>query len=227
MSSYVVLLSAGMDSTLNLHRALQEGTVRLALTFNYGQRAFAKEAQKAAEMCRQLSVPHQIVEVPFFKDFGHSSLVDLARSVPVGEEVKIADFRQSQKTAKSVWVPNRNGVLLNIAAGYAESLDVPFIVPGFNREEASTFPDNSADFISATEKALAFSTSNQVRIQCWTIGMDKTEIVREGNRLKVDWKMIWPCYFSAEKWCGRCESCLRAKRAFAAVGVSVNANFEI
>jgi 7-cyano-7-deazaguanine synthase len=216
----VVLLSAGMDSTVNLYEASREGEVVLALSFDYGQRAARPEIESAKKIASLLKVPHRELKLPFFADFGTSSLVDRNKSIPVGAEVSINDQEVSKKSAKSVWVPNRNGIFLNIAAGFAKALNADFIIPGFNKEEASTFPDNSRDFMDQSTKAFSFSTSNRVQVRCSTVNLDKTEIVRKGQALGVNWTMIWPCYLAEATWCGRCESCQRAQRAWGANGIS-------
>ena len=87
------------------------------------------------------------------------------------------------------------------------------MVPGFNAEEATTFPDNSQAFLDQTTKAFSFSTANQVEAVCLTTALDKSAIVAQGKLLKVPFEKMWPCYQSLEKWCGRCESCQRSKRA--------------
>lgn len=221
MKSFVVLLSSGMDSTVNFYRALEEGDVKLAITFNYGQKAATKEIERAKQLTKAKQVPHRVIELPFFRDFGKSSLINENEPIPLGEKVQIESLESSRETAKSVWVPNRNGIFLNIAAGFAEALNAEAIVPGFNLEEAVTFPDNSVAYIGAVEKSLDFSTSNQVKVKCWTQAMTKEEIVREGLRLKVDWSLIWPCYQVGDLWCGECESCRRAERAFQKSNVDV------
>ncbi len=226
MSQFVVLLSAGMDSSVNFYKAMQEGEILLALTFNYGQRAALKEIERARAICDKFKVPHRVIDIPFVKEFGKSSLTDTRLMVPVSNEVRIDDFENSKKTAQSVWVPNRNGIFLNIAAGFAEALGAQFIIPGFNKEEATTFPDNSVDFIKVTEESFTFSTSNSVKIKCWTQDLNKSEIVKLGQQLQVDWSLIWPCYFMNEKWCGQCESCLRSKRAFRSGGVEISQYFQ-
>lgn len=219
MKKFVVLLSSGLDSTVNLYTAQTQGQVVLALTFDYGQRAAAREIAAAKKICQQLKIPHRVLELPFFKDFGKSSLVDASLSIPTGSEVSIDDKKTSEKTAKSVWVPNRNGIFLNIAAGFAESLGADAVVPGFNQEEAATFPDNSKDFLQALTKSLDYSTANHVRVECFTTEMVKVQIVEVGKKLGVDWSLMWPCYQSFEKWCGECESCQRSKRALKAAHV--------
>jgi 7-cyano-7-deazaguanine synthase len=121
---------------------------------------------------------------------------------------------RTEETAQAVWIPNRNGLLLNVAACYAEGLHARRIVVGFNREEAATFPDNSAEFVAAVNRALTYATRNQVQVVCYTLRLDKTEIVHLGNRLKVPWEYVWSCYHGGDRPCGRCESCRRLQRAF-------------
>lgn len=112
-------------------------------------------------------------------------------------------------TAQRVWVPNRNGIFLQIAGGFAEAMDANYVIVGFNAEEAATFPDNTKDFMEATDRSLFYSTQNHVKIFCYTVEMNKSQIIEFGKKLQIPWKNIWPCYFSNEKWCGQCESCLR------------------
>jgi 7-cyano-7-deazaguanine synthase len=221
MKKSVLLLSGGLDSTVNLLAARKESQVVLALTFDYGQRAVTREIEAAEKITRHFQIQHQVLKLPFFKDFGQSSLTDHKQTVPTGSQVSIDDLKTSQETAKSVWVPNRNGIFLNIAAGFAESMKADWIIPGFNREEAATFPDNSQEFLEAATVSLGFSTSNKVQVRCLTTNLNKPEIVRLGLKLGIDWSWIWPCYFSFAKWCGQCESCLRSKRALQQNGIDV------
>jgi queuosine biosynthesis protein QueC len=222
----VVLLSGGLDSSVNAFITAGTHELVLALTFNYGQRAAVSEIRSAAALAKHLGVRHQVVELPWFKDFNRSSLLVDSMSVPTGAAVSIDDQKQSEQTAKSVWVPNRNGIFLNIAAAYAEALDAEVIVPGFNKEEAATFPDNSQAFLDKITDSLYYSTANHVKAECFTTDLVKTEIVKKGEALKLPWKLIWPCYFTGDQWCGQCESCQRGKRAFAAAGVDVSGLFK-
>lgn len=219
MIKSVVLLSAGLDSTVNFFEAVRESKVVLALTFDYGQRAAVREIECAGRIAAAANVPHEVVELPFFKKWGGSSLTDPAKPVPIDERVSIDDPEVSRESARSVWVPNRNGVFLNIAAGFAEALGAERIVPGFNLEEAATFPDNSREFLEQSTRALSFSTANGVRVHCPTVGLTKPEIVRRGIALGVDFGLMWPCYFADSRWCGRCESCQRSRRALESAGL--------
>lgn len=215
MNRSVVLLSSGLDSTVNLFEAKSRSEVVLALTFDYGQRAAAREIEHAGALAQSLGVPHKVLSLPWFTDFTKTSLVNRETEVPTSKDVSIDDFEASTRTAKAVWVPNRNGIFLNIAAAFAEGLAADWIIPGFNAEEAVTFPDNSEEYLRAATRSLSFSTSNQVEVKCFTTALNKPEIVRRGKELGVPFNMIWPCYFGGETPCGQCESCQRFNRALA------------
>lgn len=218
-SSAVVLLSAGLDSSFNLIKALREMRVSLALTFNYGQRAAVRETEYAEALAKSVGVPHKTISLPWFKDFTKTSLVSGAE-IPSGGQVEIDNLKRSFETAKSVWVPNRNGILLSIAAGFAEGLGAGFVVPGFNAEEAATFPDNTGEYLESLGATWKFSTATHVRAFCFSTAMNKTQIVAEGKALGLPFAKLWPCYFAGEQWCGQCESCQRYKRALAANGLN-------
>lgn len=208
-ASAIVLLSSGLDSTVNLYKASTELNVIRVLTIDYGQKAAPKEIQQSQIICQGLGLEHEVIELPWLKKISSSSLTDEERTIPTGLQVNINDVSVSKETAKSVWVPNRNGVLLNVAAAYADALGAEYIIPGFNKEEAQTFPDNSLAFMTTIDAALAFSTRTHSKIKCYTVDMDKTEIVKMGRQLNVPFDHIWPCYFAGEKICGQCESCQR------------------
>lgn len=213
MPKAVVLLSAGLDSSVNLFQASQDLDVVLALSFDYGQKAATKELESARKLAKSLKVTHKVLDLKWFRDFNKSSLLT-QEMIPIGPRVDLNDLKISQESAHSVWVPNRNGIFLNIAAGFAESLSADFVIPGFNLEEAQTFPDNSEDFMSSLDDSFSYSTKNSVKVKCFTSHLNKIEIVELGEKLNVPWHLIWPCYFAREKWCGQCESCQRSKRAF-------------
>ncbi|HRK08508.1 MAG TPA: 7-cyano-7-deazaguanine synthase QueC [Pseudobdellovibrionaceae bacterium] len=209
----VVLLSSGLDSTVNFWLEAQKGRAVLALTFDYGQRAAPREIERARAIAELAGVRHQSLDLKWFRDFTRTSLVSAQMQVPTGADVQIDDFAQSTETAKSVWVPNRNGIFLSIAAAFAEGLGAKVIVPGFNLEEATTFPDNTQAYMESVTASLRFSTANQVRVECATVGMHKTEIVELGRQIKAPFHLMWPCYLGEAQACGECESCQRFKRA--------------
>jgi len=217
--SAIVLLSGGLDSTVNLKQAVDSGGAALALTFDYGQRAARREAAAAAAMCRQLAVRHCLVSLPWLAEICHSALVSESQSIPRVSASQLGNHEVvSGETAEAVWVPNRNGILINIGAAYAECLGASSVVVGFNAEEAATFPDNSADFVFAANAALHLSTRGKVSLLCYTQDLSKADIVRLGREVKAPLPFIWSCYLGGADHCGECESCARLERALRSAG---------
>lgn len=120
-------------------------------------------------------------------------------------------------TVDEVWIPNRNGVLLNVAAAFAESYRCGLVVTGFNREEAVDFPDNRAEYVSIVNRALELSTRTGVRVVSFTRDLDKRGILELGIVLGAPLGVIWSCYDGGEMMCGRCASCRRVQGAIDAL----------
>ncbi|MGC7847185.1 7-cyano-7-deazaguanine synthase QueC [Desulforudis sp. 1088] len=214
----IVLLSGGLDSVVNLAYARNTLDIRLCLTADYGQAAAASEITAARAVAGYYGLEHRVVELPFLQAISSSALFSPAQ-IPEPSLGELDDPEAAEKTARAVWVPNRNGLLINVAACFAEALQCQRIVVGFNREEAATFPDNSTDFVATANEALRFSTLAGVQVVCYTQRLDKTEIVALGKRLDVPWHYIWSCYRSGGRPCGKCESCRRLHRAMAEEGM--------
>ncbi len=209
----IIILSGGLDSTVSLSLALKDYQIILALTFDYGQRAAKREIQSARSLCEIQSISHQTISFPWLKEITRTALVNPEKSIP---QLKISELDQTeltQSSAQKVWVPNRNGLFINVAACFADSLGASVLLTGFNQEEAVTFPDNSQEFAQAISQGLFYSTQVHARVESPTQHLKKEEIVAEGIRLNIPFEKIWSCYEGGEKMCGRCESCLRFKRA--------------
>lgn len=210
----IVLLSGGLDSAVSLATAKERTEVKLALTFDYGQRAAGQEIKAARNLCRFYKVTHRIIELPWLAEVTTTSLVDRGRDVPFPD----LDRDDQAGLARAVWVPNRNGVFINIAASLAEALNYDLIVAGFNAEEAATFPDNSVPFLEAVNLSLTYSTLSYPKVVSYTSRLDKPGIVSLGKELGAPLDKIWSCYLGEELMCGRCESCRRCIRAFKKAG---------
>ncbi len=209
----IVLLSGGLDSAVNLAQACAEDAVELALTIDYGQKASRCEISASGLLTGHYRVRHEVIELPFLSRITNTALVSLEQEVPVLDSTELDRLEITRETAAKVWVPNRNGLFINIAAAYAEALGAGEIVVGFNAEEAATFPDNSQDFMTAINRSLAYSTMIGVRVVSFTADMDKPAIVAVGRRLGLPFEYIWSCYHGGEQMCGVCESCRRFYRA--------------
>jgi 7-cyano-7-deazaguanine synthase len=219
----IVLLSAGLDSTTALALALEAGPIRLALTIDYGQRAARREVEQARRIAGHYGVSHRVVALDFFATLPSGALVDATAELPRPDRATLDRGGAAvAASADRVWVPNRNGVFIEVAAAFAEALGAGRVVVGFNREEAATFPDNSAGYLEAMNGALRFSTRGKVRLESPTAALDKVEIVRAAVARGVPLELAWPCYEGGAAPCGTCESCQRFRRAVERAGARVS-----
>lgn len=216
MSKAITLLSGGLDSTVATVMARPDYDIVLALTFDYGQRSAGKEAEASQNICGQLGIRPLVVELPWLGKITETALVNRAIDVP--KVLPEALGHGDETRATEVWVPNRNGVFVAIAAAFAESLACSTVIAGFNSEEAKTFPDNSVEFVASANAELKLSTKNGVTLISPTLKMTKDEIASHFVSQNLDPNMFWCCYEGQDKLCGRCESCARTIRAFKKVG---------
>ena len=197
--------------------------VELALVFDYGQRSAKREIEYSKKVSEHFGIEHRVIELGWLASVTNTSLVNTDADVPEMSMEKIADDADPSiciDSANNVWVPNRNGVLINIAASFAESMGIDHVIVGFNKEEGATFPDNTPEFISAIDDALSYSTMNGVKVLAPLIGMDKKEIVSKAIESNAPLEFSWSCYHGDDIPCGTCESCMRRKRAFAEINVA-------
>lgn len=213
MSTCITLLSGGLDSVVATAMVRESLRVAVALTFDYGQRAAKREIATAQRFCEQWDIPHQVIALPWLAGLGNSALTQYTQAVPHLQTAQLDDLPATTQSAAQVWVPNRNGVFLNVAASLAEARGVEWLVAGFNREEAATFPDNSPQYVEAANRALHYSTNGKVAVISPTQAMVKKEIVAWARDHALPLDQIWPCYEGGEHWCRKCESCLRFLRA--------------
>lgn len=213
MKQAVLLLSSGLDSAANLVLAKEAGfQVRLALTIDYGQRGAVRELERAARLARQFDVEHVTYDLRGFTALvgGKSALLG-GQAVPV--PTSLDDLKVATQTAAAVWVPNRNGVMLSLAAALAEARGHGAVAVGFNAEEGVTFPDNTPDYMKAMTASLAYSTSNKVEVVSATANMNKPQIVKALAEREFPFELLWSCYHAGARHCGECESCQRLRRA--------------
>ena len=208
----LVLLSGGLDSTVAaaLYKA-RGGALALGLCVDYGQRAAHREAEAAQAVGAALGFAVMLAGMPLLGSISHSALVRRDRPLPQPEAGRL-DL-DAPASADAVWVPNRNGVLVNLAAALAEARGLDVVVVGFNAEEAATFPDNSARFVERVNACLQDSTRGRVRVECPTLQMTKAQLLAEGRRVGAPVHLAWSCYEGGDAPCGRCESCQRRARA--------------
>lgn len=221
METALTLLSGGIDSYLSTAIALKENSVVLALTFDYGQRSSAQEIRAAQKMARHWRIRHQVLELPWLKNLGENALTHKNSRLPQFRDLaKLSDQKITERSAEAVWVPNRNGVFINIAAAFAENLGATKIITGFNREEAATFPDNGSDYVYRINRALELSTLMfPSKVKSYVQDFNKKEMAAKLMELDLSLEFFWSCYEGGTTMCGTCESCARTAAAFKANGL--------
>ena len=201
----IILLSGGLDSLVTMGVAKDEYNIQLALTFDYGQKSLKQETSASKEIAKYYNIEHKIIELPFLKQITKTALVS-------DEEVP-TDELYTQDSAKAVWVPNRNGLFLNIAASYADTYEFTHILFGANKEEGATFPDNTQEFVDGITESFKYSTLIQTKVVAQLINYNKNDIVNLALKQSIPLEMARSCYRQGEKNCGVCESCKHLKDA--------------
>jgi len=201
----VILLSGGLDSLVSLGIAKDEYNIQLALTFDYGQKSANQEISASKDIADYYHIEHKVIKLPFLKEITKTSLVS-------GDNIPTENIG-TEESAKAVWVPNRNGLFLNIAASFADTYYYTHILFGANKEEAATFPDNTMDFVNSITKSFEYSTLVHSKVEAPLINCDKNDIVSLALKNSIPLEMVKSCYMGGEKNCGVCESCRRLKSA--------------
>ncbi|MBR6099233.1 7-cyano-7-deazaguanine synthase QueC [bacterium] len=205
MNKSIILLSGGLDSLVCLGLCKEEYNVELALTFNYGQKSAEKEIAAAAELCKYYGITHKIIKLDWLKEMTHNALTG-NNELPHGLD-------NPEASAKAVWVPNRNGLFLNIAGAFADAENYTHIIIGANKEEAATFPDNTKEFAESINTEFQYSTQAKPQVLVPLINYDKNDIVRLALEKEMPLELVQSCYDTGSGHCGKCESCCRLKNA--------------
>ena len=217
--SALALLSGGLDSTVAavLHRETA-GRVDLGLFVDYGQRAAVPEARAAGAVARFLGCELLRVELPLLATETRTALVSRGVELPHPDPGRLDEAASAAAGADAVWVPNRNGLLVNLAAAVAEARGMSCVIVGFNAEEGRSFPDNSARFLRHLNLCLEDSTRGRVTVVSPTLELTKERIWAAGRAHAAPLEATWSCYEGGEQPCGRCESCCRVERARRSAG---------
>jgi len=229
----LVLNSGGLDSTTCLGIAVDELGAENVITASlyYGQK-HDKELACAKKIAEYYGVKHIEEDI--------SSVMKYAGNVcslVKGSKDEIIDKSYADQIAENgegrvgTYVPFRNGLLLSIAAAYADSLfpgeDVE-IWYGAHADDAAgnAYADCSPEFAEAMDKAINIGTYGKIHIRRPLINMNKAGVVTTGLKLKVPYELTWSCYHGGEKACGKCGTCIDRKAAFKANGMEDPIEYE-
>lgn len=216
MKDSVIIVSGGLDSITLLYDKAE--TIALAVSFDYGQNHGAKELPFAAHHCRKLGIPHITIPLSFMHRYFKSSLLDGAEAIPEGH--------YAEENMKSTVVPFRNGIMLAIATGIAESHGLKRVYIANHGGDHTVYPDCRPDFIQAMDGAATAGTFVNVRIEAPYTNITKADIVRRGTALGVDYSKTWSCYKGSDVHCGKCGTCVERKEAFLEAGVKDPTEYE-
>lgn len=213
MEHAVVLLSGGVDSSTLLQHVKQTLGVRdlHAVSFTYGQK-HAREIDMACWQAQAAGVAnHHLIDIASFAALaeGGSALTDTSIDIP-----DLADIPQDARDQPPTYVPNRNMTFLALAAAYAESRGITDIFYGAQAQDEYGYWDCTAEFLERINRVFALNRGDAITIHAPFVGLRKSDIVKMGVALGVDYAHTWTCYRGEQTACGRCPSCVERAGAF-------------
>lgn len=212
----VIIYSGGLDSTTLLYEECDR--VALAVTFDYGSNHAVREIACARHHCGQLGIEHLVIELGFMGRYFHSSLLSGGDAIPSGN--------YDEENMKSTVVPFRNGIMLSIACGLAESRGLKRVLIANHGGDHAIYPDCRPSFINAMDAAMRAGTYVNVEIAAPYTHLSKADIVKRGAKLGVDYGETYSCYRGGEHHCGTCGTCSERREAFREAGIPDPTEYE-
>lgn len=216
MKNSAIIVSGGMDSITLLYDHKDE--IALGISFDYGSNHNAREIPFAKMHCERLGIKHITINLDFMHQYFKSSLLDGAEAIPEGH--------YADDNMKSTVVPFRNGIMLAIAIGIAESNNLDQVFIANHGGDHTIYPDCRPEFINAIDAAATAGTYNNVKVIAPYTKITKSDIARIGKRLGIDYAETWSCYKGGEVHCGKCGTCVERKEALAEAGIEEKTIYE-
>lgn len=211
-----IILSGGMDSITMLYE--YANIIAMAITFDYGSNHNKREAEYAALHCQRLNIPHIVIPLDFMHTYFKSSLLEGADAIPEGH--------YADDNMKSTVVPFRNGIMLAIACGIAESNSLTRVLIANHGGDHTIYPDCRPQFIDAMSAAMTNGTYNGVHIFAPYTNITKTNIAQHGKKLGINYAETYSCYKGGLHHCGKCGTCVERREALAEAGVADTTIYE-
>jgi len=212
----VLILSGGVDSVTMLYDYKEQ--IALALTFDYGSKHNKKEIAFAQYHCQQLGIPQIRIPLSFMQQYFKSSLLEGGEDIPEGS--------YDDENMKSTVVPFRNGIMLAIAAGIAESNGLKHVMMANHSGDHAIYPDCRPQFAEAMSQAISAGTYDGITLLAPYTDLTKGEIVKRGIALGIDYSKTWSCYKGGDKHCGKCGTCTERHEAFLMAGAPDPTEYE-
>lgn len=216
MKNSVIIVSGGMDSITLLYDHKDE--IALGISFDYGSNHNAREIPFAKMHCERLGIKHITINLDFMHQYFKSSLLDGAEAIPEGH--------YADDNMKSTVVPFRNGIMLSIAIGIAESNNLDQVFIANHGGDHTIYPDCRPEFINAIDAAATAGTYNNVKVGAPYTKITKSDIARIGKKLGIDYTETWSCYKGGKVHCGKCGTCVERKEALAEAGIEDKTIYE-
>ncbi len=216
MKDSVIVVSGGMDSVTLLYEKKDE--IALGISFDYGSNHNHNELPLAALHCQRLGIEHVVVPLGFMHQYFKSSLLESGDSIPDGS--------YDEENMKSTVVPFRNGVMLAVAAGIAESNGLTKVLIANHGGDHTIYPDCCPEFIAAMDAAVEAGTFARVRVVAPYTNISKADIARRGRVLGIDYAETWSCYKGGHVHCGTCGTCVERKEALREAGIEDNTTYQ-
>ena len=216
MKDCILILSGGMDSTTLLYDYQER--IALAISFDYGSNHNAREIPFARLHCERLGIRHITIPLDFMSRYFRSSLLSGADDIPEGH--------YADENMKSTVVPFRNGIMLAIAVGMAESEGLQYVMMANHGGDHTIYPDCRPEFVEAFDATAKAGTYNGVRLLSPYTNMTKGQIAVRGHALGIDYAETWSCYKGGDKHCGRCGTCVERREALAEAGIPDPTDYE-
>lgn len=217
MKKSLIILSGGMDSVTLLYDYEEE--IALAVTFDYGSNHNKREEEFAKYHCEKLGIEHITIPLTFIHDYFKSSLLEGASAIP--------DGHYEDETMKSTVVPFRNGIMLSVACGIAESRELEKVLIANHFGDHAIYPDCRKGFIDAMSEAMRNGTYKGITIDAPYTNITKTDIAKIGKSLGIDYSKTYSCYKGGEKHCGKCGTCVERKEALRDAGIEDPTEYEV
>ena len=213
----ILILSGGMDSVTLLYD--YQKRIQLAISFDYGSKHNSREIPFAQLHCQRLGIEHIVIPLDFMQHFFHSSLLKGGEEIPEGH--------YADENMKSTVVPFRNGIMLAIAAGMAESRGLKFVMMANHGGDHAIYPDCRPEFVNAMDKAMEAGTYEGVKLIAPYTNLTKSQIARIGKIIGIDYAETWSCYKGDKVHCGKCGTCVERREALAEAGIIDTTEYDI
>ncbi|MBQ8655931.1 MAG: 7-cyano-7-deazaguanine synthase QueC [Prevotella sp.] len=216
MKDSLLILSGGLDSTTLLYD--EQDRIALAVSFDYGSNHNAREIPFAQLHCQRLGIRHIVIPLPFMARYFKSSLLEGSDAIP--------DGHYAEGNMQSTVVPFRNGIMLSIAVGIAESNGLTRVMMANHGGDHSVYPDCTPQFVNAFSQAAQAGTYVHVELHAPYTNLTKADIARRGKALGIDYSETWSCYRGGTHHCGRCATCTERREALAEAGITDTTEYE-